>query len=95
MALEDAIFTDVFVRKMPLPATDQSPLLAIRESNGIGDRDTATECRRVTELARARYRECIAADGCAAKSEKGPAATPKVGVTRLGDVASTIDPNPL
>ena len=29
MALEVAIFTDVFVRKMPLPATDQSPLLVI------------------------------------------------------------------
>jgi hypothetical protein len=35
MALEDAIFTDVFVRKLPLPATDQSPLLAIRETNAL------------------------------------------------------------
>ena len=70
MALEVAISTEVFVRKMPLPATDQSPLLVIVRPTAL-DRDAAAECRRAIELARACYRECIAADGCAAKSERG------------------------
>ena len=47
MALEDAIFTDVFVRKLPLPATDQSPLLAIRETNALEPMVAPPRARRV------------------------------------------------